>query len=166
MYLALEKIHKMGWTGRMNFVGKTPKMVDDKMRRAISGFKVPRRHVKLKTLIVMLAEKGGRMERPSDEAIKGVQEIRSLKETREEAKSEKLVTAFKKRVKKAEKTKKKVKASASKKMKKKVVKKITKKKVSKKVVKKKVKSPATKKKVKVAVKKPKKVTESKKKKRK
>ncbi|MBR9681779.1 MAG: hypothetical protein GOV00_03195 [Candidatus Altiarchaeota archaeon] len=99
-YLAMEKIRGMGWTGRMNFVGKTSKVADDKMRRAIGKLGIPRRQVKLKMLVVTFAEKEGRMKRPSDKAKHDAREEHLLRETKEDFIFQKRLEKFKKKLEK------------------------------------------------------------------
>ena len=67
-YLAMEKIEGQGWTGRMNFVGRSPKSIDGIIRRRLKKIHVARRRVRIKQLITMVAEKEGALERPSSKA--------------------------------------------------------------------------------------------------
>ena len=99
-YLALEKVHGMGWTGRMDFVGKTVRQADEKMRKSIGRLKISRRHVKIKTLLVMFAEKEGRLEKPSRKARLKSKEELLMAEAREEFLLQKKLEKFKKQLEK------------------------------------------------------------------
>ena len=117
-YMTLEKIQKKGWTGRMNFAGKTARGADAVMKTVLSDLKIPRRNVKIKQLIVELTHREGRSKKPSKRAKKLADEEMQLRTRKEEFQLKKRIKKFERHLekswKKQEKERKKEEAKAKK----------------------------------------------------